>query len=105
METKEWGKPNLKLNNKEIFDVHKVASLDNEDAKQRPYAKFFRPNGVKQYKKIAGKRYRLPRKAKKRFKTNMCKHLDIKNLRFSYKRLNRDVDGNVKWQRSKRCVV
>ena len=56
--------------------------------------KVFRPVG-KMYKKIAGKRYRLPRKVKKRFKTNMCKHgWDIKKLKFSYKRLNRDVDGN-----------
>ena len=94
MEQKEWGKPNLKLNNKETFDVHKVASLDNDDAKQRPFARVFRPNGVKQYKKIVGKRYRLPRKVKKRFKTNMCKHgWDIKKLKFSYKRLNKDVDG------------
>lgn len=93
MKTKEWGKPNLELG-KEKFDVHKVASLDNEDAKQRPFASVFRPNGVKQYKKIAGKRYRLPRKVKKRFKTNMCKHgWDVKKLKFSYKRLNRDVDG------------
>jgi hypothetical protein len=47
----------------------------------------------KMYKKIAGKKYRLPRKVKKRFKTNMCKHgWDIKKLKFSYKRLNRDVD-------------
>ena len=95
MKQKEWGKPNLKLNNEEILDVHKVASLDSEDAKQRPFASVFRPNGVKQYKKIAGKRYRLPRKVKKRFKTNMCKHgWDIKKLKFSYKRLNQDVDGN-----------
>lgn len=51
-------------------------------------------------KKIAGKRFRLPRKVKKRFKTNMCKHgLDIKKLKFSYKRLNMDVGGhqNTKW--------
>lgn len=92
METKEWGKPNLKLNNKETLDVHNVASLDNEDAKQRPFAMVIRPNGVKQYKKISGKPYRLPRKVKKRFKTNMCKHgWDIKKLKFSYKRLNTDL--------------
>ena len=92
MEQKEWGKPNLKLNNKETFDVHKAASLDNEDAKQRPFASVIRPNGVKQYKKISGKRYRLPRKVKKRFKTNMCKHgWDVKKLKFSYKRLNMDM--------------
>ena len=54
--------------------------------------KVFRPV-PKMYKKIVGKRYRLPRKVKKRFKTNMCKHgWDIKKLRFSYKRLNMDVD-------------
>ena len=58
--------------------------------------KEFRSVG-KQYKKIAGKRYRIPRKAKKRFKTNMCKRgWDIKKLRFSYKRLNMDVDGKTK---------
>lgn len=56
--------------------------------------KEFRSVG-KQYKKIAGKRYRIPRKAKKRFKTNMCKHgLGIKKLKFSYKRLNQDAYGN-----------
>jgi len=53
--------------------------------------KVFKPVG-KMYKKIAGKRYRLPRKVKKRFKTNMCKHVDIKKIKFSYKRLNADVD-------------
>jgi hypothetical protein len=61
--------------------------------------KEFRSVG-KQYKKIAGKRYRLPRKVKKRFKTNMCKHgFEIKKLKFSYKRLNIDVVGhqNTKW--------
>ena len=57
-------------------------------------AQEFRSVG-KMYKKIAGKRYRIPRKAKKRFKTNMCKHgWDVKKLKFSYKRLNMDVDGN-----------
>ena len=58
--------------------------------------KEFRSVG-KMFKKVAGKRYRIPRKAKKCFKTNMCKNgLDIKKLRFSYKRLNQDVDGKVK---------
>ena len=56
-------------------------------------AQEFRSVG-KQYKKIAGKRYRIPRKAKKRFKSNMCKHgWDSKKLKFCYKKLNRDVDG------------
>lgn len=55
--------------------------------------KVFRPVG-KQLKKIAGKRFRLPRKVKKRFKTNMCKRgLDIKKLKFIYKMLNQDIDG------------
>lgn len=58
--------------------------------------KEFRSVG-KQYKKIAGKRYRLPRKVKKRLKTNICKHgWYSKKLKFSYKRLNRDVDEKVK---------
>jgi hypothetical protein len=48
----------------------------------------------KMYKKIAGKRYRLPRKVKKRFKTNMCKRYGFKKLKLSYKRLNQDIDGN-----------
>ena len=56
--------------------------------------KVFRPVG-KQLKKIAGKRFRLPRKVKKRFKTNMRKRgLDIKKLKFIYKMLNQDIDGN-----------
>ena len=53
--------------------------------------KEFRSVG-KMYKKIAGKRYRIPRKAKKRLKANMCKHgWDGKKLKFSYKRLNADI--------------
>jgi hypothetical protein len=52
-----------------------------------------RPVG-KHYKKIADKRFRLPRKVKKRFKTNMrYRGLEIKKIRFIYKLLNRDVDG------------
>lgn len=83
METKEWGKPNLEIGSKPI-NLQGETSLNSAQ---------FRSVG-KQYKKIAGKRYRLPRKVKKRFKTNMCKHgWDIKKLKFSYKRLNRDVDG------------
>lgn len=55
--------------------------------------KEFRSVG-KQYKKIAGKRFRLPRKVKKAFKRRMCKHgWDIKKLKFSYKRLNQDIYG------------
>jgi hypothetical protein len=54
--------------------------------------KEFRSVG-KQYKKIAGKRYRIPRKTKKRLKSNLCKHgWAIKKLIFSYKRLNMDID-------------
>ena len=54
-------------------------------------AQEFRSVG-KTYKKVAGKRYRLPRKVNKRFKTNMCKHgWDVKKLKFSYKRLNTDI--------------
>lgn len=54
--------------------------------------KEFRSVG-KQYKKIAGKRYRIPRKAKKRLKSNFCKRgWYSKKLKFSYKRLNQDVD-------------
>jgi hypothetical protein len=49
--------------------------------------------GGKMYK-VAGKRFRLPRKVKKRFKTNMrYRGLEIKKIRFIYKLLNRDVDG------------
>ena len=88
METKEWGKSNTEINNKLIDAIQQSTSLMAGKPTE------FRSVG-KQFKKIAGKRYRLPRKAKKRFKTNMCKHgWDIKKLRFSYKRLNRDVDGN-----------
>lgn len=86
MEQKEWGKPNMEKNIK-LIDIQKSTSLMAGKPTE------FRSVG-KTYKKIAGKRYRLPRKAKKRFKSNFCKHgWDIKKLKFSYKRLNRDVDG------------
>ena len=50
----------------------------------------------KRYKKIAGVRYRIPRKAKKELKKNFCKRgWDKKKLKFSYKRLNRDIDGKT----------
>lgn len=46
----------------------------------------------RRFKKIKGKRYRIPRKAKKALKTRMCKNgWDIKKLKFSYKRLNADL--------------
>ena len=94
METKEWGKPNFEMNGKPIKVQYASSLVTQEATKPFPRPTQFRSVG-KQYKKIAGKRYRLPRKAKKRFKTNMCKRgWDIKKLRFSYKRLNRDVDGN-----------
>ena len=55
----------------------------------------YRPSEGHYYKKIAGKRYRLPRKVKKAYKKRLCKHgWDIKKLKFSYKLLNMDVDGN-----------
>lgn len=87
MEKKEWGKPNTGIDNKLIDTIQQSTSLMAGKPTE------FRSVG-KQYKKIAGKRYRIPRKAKKRFKTNMCKHgWNIKKLKFSYKGLNRDVDG------------
>ena len=52
--------------------------------------------GGKMYK-VAGKRFRLPRKVKKRFKTNMCKRgLEIKKIKFIYEMLNQDIDGKTK---------
>ena len=87
MEKKEWGKPNTGIGNKLIDTIQQSTSLMAGKPTE------FRSVG-KQYKKIAGKRYRIPRKAKKHFKNNMCKNgWNIKKLRFSYKRLNRDVDG------------
>ena len=84
MEQKEWGKPSMGTDNKPI-DIQQSTSLMAGKPKE------FRSVG-KMYKKFAGKRYRLPRKAKKRFKTNLCKRgWDIKKLRFSYKRLNADI--------------
>ena len=86
METKEWGKPSLEMTGKTI-KVQDSSSLVTPTPTQ------FRSVG-RQYKNIAGKRYRIPRKAKKRFKANFCKRgWDIKKLKFSYKQLNRDVDG------------
>lgn len=85
MEQKEWGKPNTEIDNKLIDTIQQSTSLMAGKPTE------FRSVG-KQYKKIAGERYRLPRKVKKRFKTNMCKHgWDIKKLKFSYKRLNSDM--------------
>lgn len=90
MEKKEWGKPNTGIDNKLIDTIQQSTSLMAGKPTE------FRSVG-KMYKKKAGKRYRLPRKVKKRFKTNMCKHgWDIKKLKFSYKQLNRDVDGKTK---------
>ena len=87
MEQKEWGKPNTGIDNKLIDTIQQSTSLMAGKPTE------FRSVG-KQYKKVAYKRYRIPRKAKKRFKTNMCKHgWDIKKLKFSYKRLNQDVYG------------
>ena len=52
----------------------------------------------KQYKKIAGVRYRIPRKAKKELKKRLCKAgWDKKKLKFSYRRLNRDIDGRKRF--------
>lgn len=91
METKEWGKPNFEMDGKPIKLQDASSLVTNEPTKPFPRPTQFRSVG-KQYKKIAGKRYRLPRKAKKRFKTNMCKRgWDIKKLKFSYKRLNTDM--------------
>ena len=40
---------------------------------------------------------RIPRKKKKRFKTNMCKRgLEIKKIKFIYEMLNQDIDGKTK---------
>lgn len=87
MEQKEWGKPNIRIDNKMIDTIQQSTSLMAGKPTE------FRSVG-KMYKKIDGKRYRLPRKAKKRFKTNICKRgWDIKKLKFSYKRLNQDIYG------------
>ena len=99
MEQKEWGKPSLEIN-KEAMELDGVKVREHLLANNMPMMRTdYHPRAFvsigRKYKKIAGKRYRLPRKVKKRFKTNMCKHgWDIKKLKFSYKRLNRDVDGN-----------
>ena len=67
--------------------IHEATSLSSK--------KVFTPYMVKQYKKIEGKRFRLPRKVKKRYKRNMRKYgLDVKKLKISYKLLNSDIDGN-----------
>ena len=51
----------------------------------------------KKYKKVAGKRFRIPRKVKKRFKTKICNHgWEIRKLKISYKRLNQDIDEKTK---------
>lgn len=97
MEQKEFcsvGKPNLEIDAKPI-ETHEVTSLKSDEPIEHNNSQpLFRSVG-KQYKKIAGKRYRIPRKAKKELKKNFYKRgWEIKKLKFSYKRLNRDVDGN-----------
>lgn len=77
MKDKEWGKPN----NITMSDV-----LSGETSLM-PLA--YRPSEVHYYKKIDGKKFRLPRKVKKRYKKNISKRgFVIKKLRFSYIRLN-----------------
>lgn len=100
METKEWGKPNLEINiNKEVMELDRVKVREHLLANDMPTMRTdYRPMAFvsigRKFTKIPNVRYRIPRKAKKRFKTNMCKRgWDIKKLRFSYKRLNMDVDG------------
>lgn len=94
METKEWGKPNkeaMELDSVKVRE-HLLAndiSIMRTDYHPRAFVSIGR-----KFKKIPNVRYRIPRKAKKRFKSNFCKHgWDIKKLKISYKRLNRDVDG------------
>lgn len=81
MKTKQWGSPNTNIN------------TEAEEKKQFPSV-------GKRYRKIAGVRYRLPRKVKKMFKTRFCKMgWDVKKLRFSYRRLNQDVKRHGKGKR------
>jgi hypothetical protein len=60
----------------------------------------FRSN-EKQYKKVIGKRFRLPRKVKKHYKAVLCKIIGFSNkeLKFSYIRLNRYIEChyNANW--------
>lgn len=57
----------------------------------------FRSN-EKQYKKVIGKRFRLPRKVKKHYKAVVCKIMGFSNkeLKFSYIRLNRYIETEDK---------
>ena len=89
MEQKELGKPN-----KEVMELDRVKVREYLLANDMPtmrtdyHPKAFVNTGRK-FKKPPNVRFRIPRKAKKRFKTNMRKHgFDIKKLRFSYKWLN-----------------
>ena len=101
METKEWGKPNLEIN-KEVMELDRVNVREHLLAKDLTTMRTdYHPRAFvsigRKFKKTPNVRYRIPRKAKKRFKSNMCKHgWDIKKLKFSYKRLNQDVDGKTK---------
>lgn len=89
MKTKQGGSPNTNTNT----EANNCKPLETEEKKQ------FTSVG-KQYRKIAGVRYRLPRKVKKMFKTRFCKMgWDVKKLRFSYRRLNQDVKRHGKGKR------
>ena len=100
MGTKEWGKPNLEINiNNEVIELDRVKVCEHLLANDMPTMRTdYHPMAFvsigRKFTKIPNVRYRIPRKAKKRFKANMCKRgWDIKKLRFSYKRLNTDIDG------------
>lgn len=108
MGEKQWGVPSIiwpyaeklieQLENA-FTEIYKISSVDVKveagvDYRRTDlFPKNFRPSNMKQYRKISGVRYRLPRKAKKAYKKRMCKQgeLNIKKLKFSYRRLNSDL--------------
>ena len=70
--------------------VNKTTSLKTDE--EIEHHDVFRPKPIlgKRLKPIHGKRFRIPRKAKKFLKTRMCKshRMKPKKLKFSYRKIN-----------------
>lgn len=82
----KWCLPNGEM---KPITVHRTTSLSSPDVPEH-FPTVFRPRCVKKYRKIEGKKFRLPRKVKKQYKMRYAKKgFDIKKLKFSYRRLNR----------------
>ena len=92
METKECGKPNKEAMELDSVKVREYLLANDMSIMRTDYHPRAFVSVGRKFKKIPNVRYRIPRKAKKRLKSNLCKHgWNIKKLKFSYKRLNMGI--------------